>query len=99
MRVPRGSLPFKAVGAFTNQMAAISKGIYKFTGKGWKGVSQDAMNFTRCLLEVDPLKRFDAQAALQCHWLSRRRSKASERDELDLFVVEGAIQRNHITNF
>jgi len=94
-----GSLPFKAVGAFTNQMAAISKGVYKFTGKGWKGVSQDARNFTRCFLEVDPLKRFDAPAALQHHWLSWRRSKASERDELDLFVVEGLRKFGRATKF
>lgn len=84
-----GSLPFKATGAFTNQMAAISEGVTSYKGKGWKHVSEQAQDFTRNLLEVDPVKRLDAPAALKHHWLSQRAGKPKELEELDTFVVQG----------
>mmetsp|Transcript_155204 Transcript_155204/g.282195 ORF Transcript_155204/g.282195 Transcript_155204/m.282195 type:complete len:391 (+) Transcript_155204:1-1173(+) len=84
-----GGLPFKPNAAFTNQMAAIAKGEYKFRGKDWKGVSADARDFTRSLLEIDPAKRLNAKHALQHPWLSLRSSKRRDSDVLDHFVVAG----------
>jgi len=94
-----GSLPFKSTGAFTNQMAAISKGVISFKGKGWKGVSEQAKAFTSNLLFVDPVLRSNAPVALQHHWLSRRAGKSKELEKLDPFVVKGLRKFGRATKF
>eukprot|EP00933_Yihiella_yeosuensis_P053691 TRINITY_DN51965_c0_g1_i1.p1 TRINITY_DN51965_c0_g1~~TRINITY_DN51965_c0_g1_i1.p1 ORF type:complete len:566 (+),score=110.55 TRINITY_DN51965_c0_g1_i1:119-1816(+) len=38
----------------------------------WKKVSEDAIDFVKCLLVKDPLQRFDASQALQHRWLATR---------------------------
>lgn len=94
-----GSLPFKPNGAFTNQMAAVAEGAYKFREKDWEGVSALARDFTRSLLEIDPAKRLNAKAALQHRWLARRSSKRHDTEVLDDFVVAGLRNFGHTSKF
>lgn len=46
----------------------IVDGRYTFA-YGWDGVSDSALDFIRCLLEVDPKKRWTAEEALMHPWL------------------------------
>lgn len=62
-----GHAPF--YGSDDDQIAkAIVEGGYTF-GYGWEGVSPKALDFIRCLLKVDPEKRWTAEEALMHPWL------------------------------
>jgi len=51
----------------------IRKGQYKMEGSIWDGISECAKDFIRCLLEVDPSKRWTAQMASEHAWLKLAR--------------------------
>ena len=62
-----GHAPF--YGSDDDQIAkAIVEGGYTFA-YGWEGVSPKALDFIRCLLKVDPEKRWTAEEALMHPWL------------------------------
>merc|ERR1712232_1427328 len=84
-----GDLPFSAAGPITNQMASISKGAYSMKGRKWQGISSDAQDFVRGLLELEPSRRFAGTSALQHQWLLRRSSRKRELLVVEPFVVRG----------
>ena len=51
-----GTAPFN--GATNNDiMAAVKKGEWKFSSPAWMDVSDEAKNFIKCLLTIDPNER------------------------------------------
>lgn len=56
---------------------AILKGDFKFKGRVWDAVTDDAMDFIQDLLTYDPIDRPTAAQALQHPWLQSNRTKVS----------------------
>jgi hypothetical protein len=50
----------------------ILNGQYDFRGRRWKRVSDQAKDFIKDLLVLDPDDRLKADEALRCVWLNRR---------------------------
>jgi serine/threonine protein kinase len=50
---------------------AVLRGQYHFPSKDWKGASQEARDFIRRLLQMNPRKRMTAEEALNHPWLVR----------------------------
>lgn len=55
----------------------ILKAKYEFVSPWWDGVSQDAKNFVRGLLMLDPKKRQTAAQALQGRWIKEAAASAN----------------------
>ena len=56
---------------------AILKGDFKFKGRVWDSVTDDAMDFIQDLLTYDPLERPTAEEALLHPWLQSNRQRVS----------------------
>jgi calcium/calmodulin-dependent protein kinase I len=54
----------------SRQLRAILSGTFTFHKSHWTFISDDAKDFVKMLLEVDPIKRFSAQEALKHPWLN-----------------------------
>lgn len=55
----------------------ITKGMYTFTHSNWQGVSDEAKDLIRGLLNVDPARRLTAKEALRHPWVSGTASTAA----------------------
>jgi len=65
-----GYPPFN--GANTNELHdSVRRGKYNFPAEDWSGVSLEAMNFIRRLLQMDPGQRMTAEEALDHPWMTR----------------------------
>jgi len=71
-----GYMPFS--GAEAVQTRNISEGKYKMKPERWKNVSEDATNFVKSLLQVDPKKRLTCQSALDHTWVANRHQYKTE---------------------
>ncbi len=49
----------------------VVKGLYEFKDSEWEGISEDAKDLIRKLLEYDPEKRLSAEDALKHPWFSK----------------------------
>jgi len=79
-----------------NMQEDIIKGNYDWRPEQWSECSEEAADFVRSLLRVDPQKRLTAQAALDHPWiLSRRRQAAS----VDRGVAEAFVNFGHLSKF
>jgi len=58
----------------------IMKGNYDFPDPEWSGVSQDAKNFIKAMLVVEPDKRYTAQQCLNDKWLKDLTGGGSRKD-------------------
>jgi len=65
-----GYMPFS--GPDSAQSAAIKKGKYTMKQDRWNKVSEEAFQFTKSMLQVDPTKRLTVQAALDHPWISQK---------------------------
>ena len=63
-----------------------------YAGSGWRGISDDAIDFVRSLLRKDPAQRLSAQEALQHPWLLNH--KAEEADAATAMQHSAAILRS-----
>lgn len=67
-----GRMPFS--GLDSTKGYCICAGKYSFKPEHWAGVSENAKDFIRALMEVDPNKRLTAQTALEHTWIAQRHS-------------------------
>ena len=51
---------------------SIRRGGFRFSGPGWKEVSDGAKDFIKCLLRRDPRERLTAEEALQHPWIMKQ---------------------------
>jgi len=58
----------------------IMKGNYDFPDPEWSGVSEDAKDFIRKMLVVDPEKRYNAEQCLKDKWLMEYASPERKKD-------------------
>lgn len=79
-----GYMPFS--GKEDELMKKISTGNYFMRPERWSEISEDAVNFTTCLLQVDPKKRLTADAALRHPFLSKRHF--DEETKVDAGIVK-----------
>jgi len=49
----------------------VVKGLYEFKDSEWEGISEDAKDLIRKLLEYDPEKRLSAEDALNHSWFAK----------------------------
>eukprot|EP00928_Gymnodinium_smaydae_P087940 TRINITY_DN72111_c0_g1_i1.p1 TRINITY_DN72111_c0_g1~~TRINITY_DN72111_c0_g1_i1.p1 ORF type:complete len:536 (-),score=99.57 TRINITY_DN72111_c0_g1_i1:117-1724(-) len=81
-----GYMPFSGPEAV--QMKNIQAGAYVMKPAKWDAISENAREFVKALLEVNPDKRLTAQAALDHPWIARRTSrKGSVSVDLDIAVA------------
>ena len=57
----------------------VKSGKYEFKSKYWKGVSKDAKDFVRKLLQVNPKKRMSIEQALKHPWIVRHNTKTIKK--------------------
>ena len=57
-------------------LAKVRLGNFSFNAADWKDVSEDAKNFFRMLLEMNPRDRFTADQALNHDWIKNKAPKA-----------------------
>jgi len=65
-----GHMPFHGNGP--SIQSDIIGGYYTMKHEHWKGVSQQAQDFTRALLTVNPQQRLDAKGGLEHKWIASR---------------------------
>ena len=58
----------------------MSKGVYRFPVEEWDGISEEAKDFVRGLLQMDPRRRMTAEEALRHPWIARTDVDAPEED-------------------
>jgi calcium/calmodulin-dependent protein kinase I len=58
----------------------IVKGVYEFHEEYWTTISDDAKDFIRCLLTLDPRKRLTASQALEHKWMTASDHILAEQD-------------------
>jgi len=58
----------------------IKDGRYDWKPEQWRGISEDAVDFVKSLLQVDPQQRLTAQAALEHRWIAGRRRRSTSVD-------------------
>mmetsp|Transcript_24395 Transcript_24395/g.50694 ORF Transcript_24395/g.50694 Transcript_24395/m.50694 type:complete len:535 (-) Transcript_24395:124-1728(-) len=63
---------------------------YGFTGPRWKSISKEAKDFIRGLIEINPQKRMDADAALQSTWMKKDFDAASRRPSDNIMEAVGS---------
>jgi len=52
-------------------MSKVAIGKYDFNGSEWKGISQDAKDFIKKMMEYNPDKRYGAEGALSDPWMKK----------------------------
>eukprot|EP00930_Biecheleria_cincta_P018207 TRINITY_DN14262_c0_g3_i1.p1 TRINITY_DN14262_c0_g3~~TRINITY_DN14262_c0_g3_i1.p1 ORF type:complete len:507 (+),score=97.66 TRINITY_DN14262_c0_g3_i1:93-1613(+) len=82
-----GCMPF--CGSEQHQMVSIMAGMYDMDSEEWQGVSEDAKDFVKKLLVVEPSTRLTASQALQHPWIQKREQTRSLKPEMDNSVLEG----------
>jgi len=90
-----GYMPFS--GSEEVQKTNILAGRYTLKKERWSTVSEEALGFVQALLQVDPDKRFTAEAALEHPWI-RQRHKKVEMD-IDVSIVDGLRQFGQASKF
>lgn len=86
-----GYMPFS--GSDDSMIIQIRQGKYKMKSERWEGVSRQAWEFTRQLIEVDPRKRLTAEEALKHEWIQAHNNLQTRRARISTGVVDG------LTNF
>ena len=74
-------------------MENVAKGTYSFSAEEWKNISTLAKDFIKKMLELDPLKRYSAEQALNDPWMK----KYADQNEIDIPLMHSAL--NNIRNF
>lgn len=82
-----GCMPF--CGSEQHQMVSIMAGMYDMESEEWQGVSEDAKDFVKKLLVVEPSTRLMASQALQHPWIQKREQAISFKPKVDNSVLEG----------
>mmetsp|Transcript_111660 Transcript_111660/g.346472 ORF Transcript_111660/g.346472 Transcript_111660/m.346472 type:complete len:530 (-) Transcript_111660:203-1792(-) len=90
-----GYMPFS--GSETAQTQNISKGKYNWRPERWKGVSQEAKDFTTSLLVVNPELRLTAQTAMDHAWMAKRHQATDST--VDAEVVSALRQFGQASKF
>jgi serine/threonine protein kinase len=82
--------------------AAVRKGTYYFPSSDWKGVSYDARDFIRRLLQVNVTKRMSVEQALRHPWLVHHTAATTSamedeqrEDMVDASSVEVVLRRGY----
>jgi len=88
-----GYLPFSGNNA-GQVFSKIQAGNFSFKQKEWEKVSDEGKDLIKCLLCVDPQRRFTAAKALDHPWFDVHRKivKGSEKDKLDPQIIESMRQ-------
>lgn len=90
-----GYMPFS--GPEADQMKAIAKGDYVMKQERWNTISEEAKNFVKALLEVDPKKRLTAEAALNHPFIALRHF--DDQNKVDAHVVKALRDFGHASRF
>lgn len=91
-----GYMPFSGEKAL--QTRNISEGHYFMKPERWKGISEDAKDITRSLLQVSPEARLTAQGALDHPWMAKRH-KIMGKASVDIGVANALRQFGHASRF
>jgi len=92
-----GYMPFS--GSETVQTKHITEGRYTMKPDRWNKVSKEAIHFTQSLLQVNPEKRLNAQAALDHPWITNRHKRGGASQEVDQPVVDALRQFGQASKF
>jgi Ca2+-binding EF-hand superfamily protein len=90
-----GYMPF--TGSEQNQLQNIVAGKYSMKKEKWGYLSKEAVEFTRCLLKVDPKKRLTAQQSLEHPFISNKHF--GNKLQVDSTVVEAMCDFGHHAKF
>jgi len=90
-----GYMPFS--GPEIDQMKNISSGTYIMKQERWSTISEEAKNFTRALLQVDPKKRLSAETALEHPFIRNRHF--DEETQVDAGIVKALRDYGHQSRF
>ena len=74
-------------------MERVAKGSYSFDFDEWKQISGEAKQFIKKMLEYDPVKRYNAEQAINDPWIK----KYSGKNIVDIPLMENALR--NMTNF
>ena len=74
-------------------MERVAKGTYSFDFDEWKGVSIEAKQFIKKMLEYDPTKRYTAEQSMNDAWIKKYTSK----NVVDAPLMQNALK--NMTNF
>jgi serine/threonine protein kinase len=69
-----GKTPFPRVPEVTLRYC-ISRGSYMFPANQWKGISEDAKDLIKHMIQVDPIKRWTPEECLNHRWLLESHSR------------------------
>lgn len=92
-----GYMPFS--GSEAVQTKNISEGKYRMKPERWKNVGQEATDFVKSLLQLDPKKRLTAEGALQHKWIKDRHLISHTNEDDEKLVIEGLRNFGHATKF
>jgi len=90
-----GYMPFS--GPECDQMKNITAGNYVMKQERWSTISEEAKNFTRALLQVDPKKRLSAESALEHPFIRNRHF--DEETQVDAGIVKALRDYGHQSRF
>jgi len=90
-----GHMPFS--GTTSVQMESIATGNFAVKKEIWKELSEDAFDFVKSLLQVDPHLRLTAQSALDHKWITGRRMP--QRTEVTPSIAEALCQFGRFSTF
>lgn len=74
-----GHMPWRGSGDFNSELDAILQSPLSFDAPNWRKVSQEAMDFVRHCLVLDPKNRYDATTALNHPWLAHARQVETKK--------------------
>ncbi len=74
-------------------MDRVAKGTYSFDFDEWKGVSIEAKQFIKKMLEYDPSKRYNAEQSMNDAWIK----KYTNKNVVDVPLMQNALK--NMTNF
>ena len=74
-------------------MENVAKANYSFNADEWKKASNLVKDFIRKMLEIDPIKRYSAEEALNDPWMK----KYSDQNVIDIPLMQSAL--NNMKNF
>jgi len=80
------------------QMENIAQGKYVLKPEKWNGVSEQAKNFVKSVLRVDPNQRLTAEKALEHEWISRR-ANPKDAGDVPYEVIEALRQFGTASKF
>lgn len=93
-----GSMPFfeSKSGSGNDMITNIKRGLYTMKPEKWSRLSQECVDFTKALLQVDPEKRLTAEQALNDPWITKRQEISTE---IDTSVVNALRQFSQASKF